>query len=469
MKTKLKYIWFTWDGCGLTIARKLLEEGNTVIVGQVQDKKELGLPNDRPEEPEDKKHRLSLFDGMLKKHDAKELIKKMNNIENKNDYFVVFDFNNLWKYGEIVAKMGFDNIFYPTKEQWELEEDRNKGKEFVKEHYPNLKVAQVQEFKTIDEGIEFLEDTEDVWVLKSYSPDGSTVVPMSEEPEAAAEEIVGALKLEQKDYEKLGFILEQKIPDPIEVTPEAQFFNGKLLMTTVDIENKPIGAGSSGPMTGCSSNLIIKTEYKDKINKIVFPPIIHEMAKKHKGLFVWDGSVLIEKKTQDLYFGEFCANRWGWDSFFTNLSMCNSVSDFFESMVKGKNPLKNKYGAAVRMFNLKKDMEVPIITDNDKEVYYYDAKMKDGKVVSAGTGWDLLVCTGADNDLEVAVDKAYDVLHSTNFTNGYYRPKFDFISTDYNNSIINRLDVMDEIFGEVDLNKKTDDLGREIKKLLNDE
>lgn len=435
-----KYIWFSYDMCGLSIAKKLKDEGNTVIFAQVQSKKELGLPHDKPEKPEDQKLRLEVGNGIIEKHKASDILKKMKGMKNKDEWFVVFDFNNLWRYSEAVVKMGFTSGFFCTEKQWELEEDRSKGKEFVKKHYPDLKVAEVHEFKTIDEGKKFLEGTEKVWVLKSYNPAGSTVVPASDDPEKAYQEIEGALDLEKTDYEKDGFILEEMIPNPIEITPEIQFYDGKVIMTTVDIENKPIGAGSTGNMTGCSSNLIIKTELEEQINKIAFPPIVYEMAKNHKGLFVWDSSILINPKTKELYFGEFCANRWGWDSFFTNLSMCDSVSDFFNACVEGRNPLTKDFGVAVRMFNLKNHIEVPVIlgSNEDKEIWFYDVKKKDDKLVSGGGGWDTYVCTGSGKTFTEAVDEAYEEIEDTAFTNGYYRPKFDFISKEYKNSVMNR-------------------------------
>ena len=433
-----KFIWFSWDCCGLHIAKKLQDEGNTVIFAQIKTKKELTLPHDKPEKPEDEKLRLSIGDGLIEKHDALDILKKMKSMSNKDEWFVVFDFNNLWRYSEAVMKMGFKNGFFPTKDQWEMEEDRNIGKEFVKKNYPDLKVAEVQEFKTIKDGIKFLEGTDKVWVLKSYNPAGSTVVPSSDDCEKACQEIIGALELEKADYEKDGFILEEMIPSPIEITPEIQFYNGEVIMTTVDIENKPIGSASTGNMTGCSSNLIIKTELEDKINEIAFPPVVYEMAKDHPGLFVWDSSILINPRTQELYFGEFCANRWGWDSFFTNLAMCDNVSSFFNSLLEGKNPLTKRFGVAVRMFNLKSHIGVPVIVSDDKDVWFYDVKKEDDKLVSVGMGWDTYVCTGAGNTVEEATHEAYEEIEETTFTNGYYRPKFDFLSKEYENSVMNR-------------------------------
>lgn len=433
-----KYIWFTYDGCGLSIAKKLQEEGNEVLVAQVQTADELGIS--KKEKPEDERLRLSLFDGLLEKIPAKEMIKKMSKFDNKDEYFVVFDFNNLWKYSEMALKLGFTQGFFPTKKDYEFEEDRDGGKDFVKQYYPDLKVAEVHEFKTIEEGIAFLEDTEKVWVLKSYSPEGSTILPTSKDAEEASKEIIGALKLEKRDYEKEGYILEERILDVIEITPAIVFYNGKPIFTDIDIENKPIGSGSVGNMTGCSGNLLIKTDLSEKINKIAFPPKVYQLAKEHIGMFVWDASILIDKRTDELYFGEFCSNRWGWDAFFTELTMCASVSDYFNSLIQGRNPLIKDFGVGVRLFNLKSHIGTPIIiTDNDdSRIWVYDMKKEGEHNVSVGCAWDLLVATGADNNLNKAIKRAYKTLETVQFTNGYYRPEFDFTATQYDNSILNR-------------------------------
>lgn len=438
MSKKLKYIIFTHDGSALCVAEKLMNEGNDVIVAQIQDNKE--LHNGTTEEPEDKKKRLSLYDGILKKHDAKEVIRKMKNIKNKEDWFVIFDMNYLWYYGEIVMKMGFTQGFFPTEEQFHLEDDRDGAKEFVNEHYPDLPVADVHEFKTIDEGIEMLNETEEIFVLKANVEGDLTVLPNSKDPALAKEELIAALNGSKVEYEKQGYILELKISDPIEITPQAVFYNGKLIFTDIDIENKPIGAGSQGPMTGCAGNLIIRTELDEKINDIAFPPIVYEMAAKHPGMMVWDSSILVDQRTEKMYFGEFCPNRWGYDAFFTEIAMSGSATEYFEAIVAGENPLKKNFGVGVRMFNVKKSEEVPIIIKegNEKNIFIYDGFIKDDHVVTTGATWSLAVATGADDDVAKAIDLCYESMDGMAFTGGYIRPKFDFISLDYQNSILNR-------------------------------
>jgi hypothetical protein len=168
---------------------------------------------------------------------------------------------------------------------------------------------------------------------------------------------------------------------------------------------------------------------------------VYKMAKEHTGLFVWDASILFKDKP---YFGEFCANRWGYDSIYTQLAMCESVSSYFESIVKGKNPLKYKYGFAVRGFNddtkdghYLEDEVMEWMAETDKDTWVFDLK-QDKEITNTGY-WeiDLVVFTGAGNTVEEALDKAHKAKDNLSFPNITGRPKFDF-NADYPTSLGNR-------------------------------
>ena len=250
------------------------------------------------------------------------------------------------------------------------------------------------------------------------------------------------LEKNPKEYESQGFILEKKIKDPVEMTPEAQFYNGKLIFMTVDIESKPKNAGDEGEQTGCAQNLVIKIDESSPLAKLAFPPIVYKMAKKHTGLFVWDASILFKDKP---YFGEFCANRWGYDSIFTEIAMCESVTSYFEGLVSGKNPLKYKYGVAVRGFNddtkdghyLEEEV-MEWMEETDKDTWVFDLKQKEKEIINTGY-WeiDLVVFTGAGNTMEEALNKTHKTKDNFSFPNITGRPKNDF-TADYPTSIGNR-------------------------------
>lgn len=442
----MKILWLSFEGIGFAVAKKLQEEGNEVLVGQVETYAELGI--DKEEDPEDTKNRMSTFDGMIEKMTAKELLKKAKGFTDKNEWSVICDFNNLYRIAEQLKEMGFAGedctgfVFLPTEEQHKLESDRDLAKEFVKKHY-DIEVGEKHDFKTIDEGIQFLNDTADaggrIYVLKAYNDDLNAIVPSSEDPMLAKDELISAMVADRKGYESQGYLLEEKISEPLEVTPQAVFYDGEPVFFDIDIETKPLLAGDTGPQTGCASNLVYRTSEFETIAELAFPPIVYDMAMQHRGLFVWDASILVDARTGRRYFGEFCSNRWGWDSFFTELTMCESVTSYFEKVMQKQSPLVKSFGASVRMFNVKKGVDMQVVhKGNFRDIFLYDVHAVKGAVASIGYSWDLLVATGAGESIEEAVDRTYDRLEGIAFTGGGFRPKFDFLSLDYPTSILNR-------------------------------
>jgi phosphoribosylamine-glycine ligase len=209
----MKYIFLTYDGHGLPVAYKLLLEGNDVIVGQA--KKLEHIPK---EEEELMKRRLSLYDGMIEKIDADELIEKMRK-ENPEDWFVICDFNYVYPYAEKLKKMGFRGLL-PTREDFEFEEDRNKAKEYVFRKYDIFSQQDIQEFDSIKEALNFLKKSEKIYGIKGFNPEAPTYFPMSNDKQVAYDELEDIMISNQKLYESEGFILEEKIEDLIEFIPE---------------------------------------------------------------------------------------------------------------------------------------------------------------------------------------------------------------------------------------------------------
>lgn len=447
----MKYIFFTFDGHGLAIAYHLQQEGCEVMVGQVQDKKEIISDieqNVAEEDTDDRERRLQLYNGLLEKFPAEQMMDKIRNYPEKKEFFIFFDFNNMFRFSEEIQKLGFPGN-YPTENDHLLEIDRNIAKDFVNRYYSYLKSPQKKYFSKISEAIAFLTKSNDIWVLKGNNEKARTVIPDVDDPDLARDQIVEALETYTENYEKVGFILESMVSPMIELTPEKLYYEGVPLATTLDIENKPLGSGNLSIQTGCAADLVFPTQMTDRINKIAFPPIVDEMAKKHRGLFIWDASILINKRTGTMYFGEFCANRPGYNSMFTELAQVPSVHDFFEDAIKQKNPFsEGTIASSVRIFNLPRDshshsrpdLHIDYKENYAKDVWLMDAKKKDGKVVTTGFDWNLAVLTGANKSIEEAVRKTYKLADDYfSFEAAYYRPKFDYLSLDYPTSILNRL------------------------------
>lgn len=452
----MKYIFITYDGYPFPIAKMLIDEGNEVIISQIPDNSYLeadsGMNDD--EDPETKKRRLSLYDGIIPKVDFDKLIKILPDIKNKDEYFVIFDFNNLYNIAEELLKMGFKNGIFPTKDDFEREKDRSLGKNIVKKHYPEIKVAPVFEFSKTEEAIKFLEEnSETIYALKSNGNFASTIVPSTNNPEFAKNKIINALEKDKKSYEDGGFTLEEKIQNPIEIIPEIVFYNGELVYTQIEIESRLFGSGDIGLQTGGAQNIVISTDIDSPINKIAFPPYVYELAKKHTGLFIIDCGLLFDEEGT-AYFTEFCGNRWGWGGIFSVLSMSRNgnrvASSYFENVSKGINPFSYKFGTCLSLYNIDPDKKYPGMykeggtiewTDEIKDrLFPYQIKKDREYIINVGFPNQLLgYTTGYGDTFKESVECLYEFEDEFYFEGVYYRSKTDFMTSDHISSLTNRI------------------------------
>lgn len=447
----MKYVFITYSGLSLPIAYKLQQEGNDVVVGQIEDIKDYVLEEEIKKASEkdiNRDTRLKLFKNMVKMQPAQRVVDQLRLVKNPQDYFVFFEENNLFRWADKVRDLDLQGNF-PTKEDYLFEIDRDHAKEFVRTHYQKLYTPEVREFSKVAEAINFLKDNNEIWVLKGKHDRAKTFVPTMNDPALAKGQIIEMLNNFPLDYERLGFILELFIPSIIELTPEKIYYDGVPLATTMNFENKSFGSGNISIQTGCAEDLIFPTDMDDKINKICFPPIVDEMARQHKGLFIWDASILINKRDGKMYFGEFCSNRPGYNSIFTELAQLNSVTHFFEKIVRKESPFTlGTIASSVRIFNLNRDSEERVAADIaidyrpeiEKDLWLWDVrKNQRGKLVTVGADWNLAVITGSGKSIEEAVNRMYRNVDGFAFVGAYYRSKDDYLSLDYPTSIINRL------------------------------
>jgi len=448
----MKYIFITYSGLSLPVAYKLQQEGNEVIVGQIEDIKEYVMETEikKAHESEfNRTRRLKLFKNMLKMQPAEQVITNLRQAKNPKEYFIFFEENNLYRWADKVRDLDVEGNF-PTKEDYMFEVDRELSKNFVREHYQRLHSPEVREFAKAIDGINFLKESNDIWVLKGKHDHAKTYVPTMNDATLAKGQIIEVLNNFPSEYERMGYILELFIPSIIEMTPEKIYYNGVPVATTLNFENKSFGSGNISIQTGCAEDLIFPTEMEEKINKICFPPKIDDMAKQHKGLFIWDASILINKRDGKMYFGEFCSNRPGYNSLFTELALVGNVTKFFEKIVRKESPFTiGTVGTSVRLFNLSRDEDTEQVADNmsidyrpeiEKDLWLWDVrKNQRGKFVTVGSDWNLAIITGAGKSIDEAVGKMYRNLEGFAFIGVYYRSKDDYLSLNYSTSIINRL------------------------------
>src|SRR5690606_27010526 len=118
----------------------------------------------RSTEPEySRERRLKLFKNMLKIQPAEQVIINLRQAKNHQDYFVFFEENNLYRWADKVRDLNVHGNF-PTKEDYLFEVDRDLSKKFVREHYQRLHTPEVREFVKAQDGINFLKETNEIWV-----------------------------------------------------------------------------------------------------------------------------------------------------------------------------------------------------------------------------------------------------------------------------------------------------------------
>jgi hypothetical protein len=451
----VKYIFLTFCGYSFPIAHRLQSAGADVIVGHVQNSEELNVEGwqGRKEHPEERKRRLSIYDGLLDREDANKVLRRMQFIADQGrqkDYFVVIDHNNLGPtYGEKVARMGFTGLV-PNTDDYKREKDREAAHKFVEANYEQISTLPSESLKKVRDGIAMVEDSEDLWVLKSNGNLGETVVPKGTDVELNHAQIIAALETDATNYEAGGFLLEQKIANPIEFTPQLAFWNGEPIYSQVEIECKPIGAGDVGMDGGGAINLIVRTTLDSKLNELAFPKAVYQLAHKRPGLFLFDAGLLFDPTTEEYFFTEFAGNRWSWNGAFSEMAMGDGPAGYFEAVSNGENPLRHEYGATVTTYNILSDSEFPGLHSQDIPVYVKDAardrinlyqvRQHGDSLVNVGTGdAQLGSVSSAGESMEEAASLAYKGVAGLAFKELLYRARSDYLSWDYDSAIMNRL------------------------------
>jgi hypothetical protein len=201
--------------------------------------------------------------------------------------------------------------------------------------------------------------------------------------------------------------------------------------------------------TGCSQNLLFPISMEAKINRIAFPPVVDEMARDHKGLFYWDASLLIERRTGKIYFGEFCSNRPGYNTLLTELEQCSSIDHYFSALVRKQSPFElGTVAGSVLLLNpateedtgrTPQGMRIDYKPEIEKHLWLWDARRDGKRLVTVGDDWNLAVLTGRGESIDEAVNSMYKYVDGFSFAGAYYRPKSDYLSLDYPTSILNRV------------------------------
>ena len=420
---KKNYVIFTYSFDGLSYAIRLKEEGNSVILA-VLSPEDIGESLDNPQKRIWEEKRWELGDGIIDKYPAKKVFNFLMNNEDIDDYFIDFDFNVGGKYAEKLEKKGYIGLF-PREKHKEFETNRQLGQDFVRENYKDLVVPEEKEFKTTEEALKFINETQKFYVIKANEDNVQAQVPISDRFETYIKEVENFLKSNKKELEKDGFILQEKIFQPIEITPEALYIKGKPIYFMADIECKKLGAGETGSNTGCSMDLNFPIDAGSRLTKVALEPYFKTAKEEELNNFM-DASMLIDTRMDKPYFGEYCPRR-GYNSFLTELALLPSASLWFESVAKGENPFRDskKFAASIRIFNLSRGRNGPakdlLIQAEGKDVWLFDAKKKGEKLFTCGVDDNLGVVTGSGDTPEGAIKAVKHNLKSLIVKDMYYR------------------------------------------------
>jgi phosphoribosylamine-glycine ligase len=249
-------------------------------------------------------------------------------------------------------------------------------------------------------------------------------------------------------------IVEKKIKDPIEFTPQMAFWNGEYLYSQVEIETRMFGAEDIGPQTGGNLNVVIRTMEKDAINEICFPKAARELMKGRKGLSFLDAGILADG--ENLFFTEFAGCRWGWGGVFSEMSAAEDgklmCTNYFEAVSRGEDPYRYEVGASVALYNIKPDPEVAKMPKDGMQIIMKDGyednlfitqlrKEKEG-YVNVGYRWyddgPMGYAVGRGDTIEEAAESAYEIIQGISMKGLINRPKSDFLNPDYPSAIMKR-------------------------------
>jgi phosphoribosylamine-glycine ligase len=208
-----------------------------------------------------------------------------------------------------------------------LEMDRFKGEQQAEKI--GFKIPTTHEFKTLKEGIKFLEGKSNLWVFKPDFNQDLDLTYMEKYPG----ELIQKMTFEYPGRvgDDIPYIL-QKVIKGTEIDCEGWYTGKKWQHFNFTIENKNLMNGNLGPHIGSQSNTVWIASNKNELIRKVSK--MGPFLKKAGYVGPCDITTIVDSKG-DIYFIEL-SGRLGYDAFYCLMELLNSkITDFFMKDFKG--------------------------------------------------------------------------------------------------------------------------------------
>jgi len=417
-----KYIMVTSDYCGLGFAIQQLKQGSEVLVA---------FKSKKPEETEKEQEAFdNLGEGLVDKIHLDDL---MEDRESYRDWYWIWDFNCNWKENELLRSEGF-KVFGGSKFCYDMENDREFGIAFAESC--GLVSPEYQEFKSVEDGVKFLEQNEDkAYVFKPNEASEcylTTVISDEDDRNANLElrEFINSMNI--TDY-----ILQEKVKG-IEVNLECFYQNGTPVFAQVNLEDKKEANGDLGENTGCAFDLCWTVDVDSELIKQTIGKMHDKLSAINYTGFA-DANVIVGD--DKIYFLEYCF-RMGYNAhpnlFFTlsKKTMFDTCADLIDGIYVPD--FKNGFGASLTLFISHPHKGLPMYVPESawKNFYLLDGYAEEEQLKLGGYSKEIGIVLYHDYTPEFAFEGCIHIAEKIKYSNKRYRT--DPCKTDFPNSIIRR-------------------------------
>lgn len=429
-----RFVIVTADFSGLGWAKKLLEEGEEVVVATSFDEDDAAVLAAK----------RKVGDGWVEVVDIADAVED----ERGDDVYWIFAENCFVDEAKQLIAAG-QKVFPPSIELGDrLEHDRHFAVE-IAERY-GLQSPPTHEFSSLDEGLAFLDANADkAYVFKPDDSGGvnfSTFVPVRKEDADANRELYNYLS--HRTEEPGGYILQQRIPleDALEVNCEAWIADGEPFLATVGLEVKRKNTYDLGEMCGCAGDFTQCIPLDSPLVQQTIAKLFPFYAEERYTGFA-DVNVIFTKDGEP-YFLEVC-NRFGYNAH-PNLFLAlatdglgNILADFTDGKVEGmRDRFRGDVGCSLTLFIDHPRIGLPIHIDEDTRAQFYpfDGYDEGGQLMLTEYSDEIGIFLGHGRDIPAAWAAVRDAVvfdEAVSVPDMYYR--FDLDETNYYNAPVLRM------------------------------